>query len=336
MGNWRIAIWIGLILASVALGQSAQAALSDEVRAVLTPTNPNPGDLVSISLESYATDLSQAQITWWVNGNKMQEGKGGVSFEIEAPALGKMTTLVISVNTIDSGIVEKTVQITPARVTILFQANSYTPPFYRGKALAPSESSITAVAIPDFIDADGNRIGSKDIVFTWKRNSFVAGAQSGLGKNSYTFSSGRLPEDEPLVEVSASSPADNLRATARIRVPITFPRILFYEEHPLRGAFLDTALPPTFALQKNEMTVIAYPYFREGTALDNPSVSTNWKLNGSTVESGEMPNSITIRAPGTSGAASLSFSLQNMNKLFETAQRVLLIQFGSKNRALQL
>ena len=307
-------------------------AAPQDIRIAVRPSSPAPGEIVSVSLESYVTDLNRANIIWSVNGKVVEQGRGIKSIETPAATLGKATVISISVSTIDMGVVEKSLSIRPAGVVLLWQASSYTPPFYRGKALAPSETRLTAVAIPNMVNRSGQRLRNDEIVFTWRRNGSVVGSQSGTGKNSFSFENGRLPGDEPLVEAELSAPGENLSAYGQLVVPMTAPSIVFYKNHPLRGILLEKALLSPFTLTESEITLIAYPYYKEGLRIGDDSTAYEWRVNNETARGTGQSNELTLRAPGGSGSALISFGFQNLSKLFESAVQTLTINFGSDSR----
>ena len=71
----------------------------------------------------------------------------------------------------------------PTSVDVLWSAYSYTPPFYKGKALAPSRGSVVLVALPQLVTRNGSPIEPKNIIYTWSRRGVILGKSSGLGKN---------------------------------------------------------------------------------------------------------------------------------------------------------
>src|SRR3989344_3741283 len=66
-------------------------------------------------------------------------------------------------------------------IDILWQGETYTPPFYQGRTLWSTESRITLVAIPHNL---GNR---NALNYRWTQNSTVLGNVSGVGKHSLSF-----------------------------------------------------------------------------------------------------------------------------------------------------
>ena len=324
-----LTLWLAFGCLSFLCATISVFAAAEDVRVIVNPSSPRPGEIVEISLESYITDLNQAEIVWQINGKVERQGMGEKAITTESAILGKATNMVITVKTTDVGTIKKTLAIRSANVDLVWQANSYTPPFYRGKALAPSESFIKIVAMPNMISEGGRRLRSSEVTFIWKRNGIVIGSQSGTGKDTFTFKSGRLPEDEPLIEVEATSPQNNLRAYGRLAVPITSPSILFYEEDPLRGVLLERALSQGFTLDKSEMTIVAYPYFAEGTGIENSDLAYEWRINNGSVEPSGRANVLTVRAPGGNGVSSISFSTQNSQKLFESAVQNIAVEFGN-------
>ncbi len=82
--------------------------------------------------------------------------------------------------------VTKDIPITPEDLDIIWQANSYVPPFYEGKALFPPVGTVSFVAMPGFIDSNGNPVNPKKLIYTWSQDTTVLGDKSGYGKNVLT------------------------------------------------------------------------------------------------------------------------------------------------------
>src|SRR3990167_10337236 len=68
-------------------------------------------------------------------------------------------------------------------VDLLWQGNSYVPPFYEGRTLWSSQSRITFLAIPH-----GAGIGNPaNLTYKWTKNGTVLGNINGVGKNTLSF-----------------------------------------------------------------------------------------------------------------------------------------------------
>ena len=205
-------------LPTIALSQTIDS-YKDSLRTVITPPNPQANQTISIHLESSLIDISLSTITWSVDGKVILKGKDRRVLETKLKEIGKETNILISVNSPLYGSFDKEITINPTSISLIYEANTYTPPFYKGKALPSSESVVTLLALPRFIKNNGTPISSKDLIFTWKKEGVVDGANSGLGKDTYVFITGRLPEDTPLIEVSALYPEESQRGYSSILLP---------------------------------------------------------------------------------------------------------------------
>ena len=314
------------------LSLSAQTidSYKESVRVLVNPPNPGPGKTVSISIESSLLDLNQSIITWKVDGKIIESGKDKRFFETKLGEIGKETVIKISVSNSSSGLIEKEVRINPTSVSFLYEANTYTPPFYKGKALPSSESVVTVLALPNFKTTSGTQIQSKDLVFTWKKDGVVDGRNSGLGKDFYSYVLGRLPEDTPEIEVSIVHPESNLKGYAYLLLGSVNPEIVFYENSPLLGVVLNKALVGETNLLKGEFNVAAYPYFFSGRNKNSVNYEYKWHINSEEVA--DVPknqNFLTLRRPeGGKGTSAISVSLQNLQKIFQSGSNNLLINYG--------
>ena len=54
----------------------ASSLKATDIALGINPENPTPNSTVIATIESYATDLDASLITWYVNGKKVDEGKG--------------------------------------------------------------------------------------------------------------------------------------------------------------------------------------------------------------------------------------------------------------------
>src|SRR5438552_1851966 len=66
-------------------------------------------------------------------------------------------------------------------VDILYVGNTYTPPFYQGGALWSGESSLKLFAVPQGLG------DPKSVSYRWSRGTTVLGSQSGVGKNTLSY-----------------------------------------------------------------------------------------------------------------------------------------------------
>nr|MBA3551211.1 hypothetical protein [Patescibacteria group bacterium] len=121
---------------------------SNPIQITVTPQNPRPGQKVTISLRSFSVDLERSEVTWGINGVVLQKGQALTSFIVTAGKSGTEQTVNVAVTTVNGSTLTQSVTIRSGDVEIIWQSKSYTPPFYKGKALYPIQGEITAVAVP--------------------------------------------------------------------------------------------------------------------------------------------------------------------------------------------
>lgn len=316
-----------LVLFFLASSVGAAGLYDSSINAVVTPENPGPKSTITISLDSPLVNLSRSTISWFVNGLKIKEGRDLRVFQFNLPESGQ-TKVEARITSTDYGVISKNFSFAPTLVEIIYEANSFTPPFYRGKALIPPEGVVTLLARPDFKTASA--ASAKNFIYTWTKDGVVDGANSGLGKNTYIYNNGRLSEDAPLIEVVVTSTDNNLRGYATFRARSVAPEIIFYEDNPLLGVTLNQKIPENYFLSKQEVTFIAYPYFFGGKNADSENLQYKWLINSSPVSgTGNSKTLLTVRRPEESGSSSISLNLENQRRIFQTARTNIMIEYGN-------
>ncbi|MEN9621613.1 MAG: hypothetical protein RLZZ67_47 [Candidatus Parcubacteria bacterium] len=316
------------IFSSFFLSVHAQSVpgISDPVTFRMVPEYPNPNQRVTLTAQSFNTDLNKAIFKWFVNDRVYKEGVGIKEIDINSGNAGSFTAVRVQIKTPDFGTIENAFSFRPAEVTLLYEADTYTPPFYKVKALHSFNGAFKVTAIPEFFDVSGKRINPKDLIYTWKKNGEVVGAASGFGKDSYIASQTSYLRDGEEVSVEVSSPRESLAGSAFITIKPSVPEIIFYENSPLYGVVYEKALQSTYRLIDEEFTLRAEPL---SMSTDNPLsglLSLTWDMNGSTVSNFSNKNEITLRKTGTTGGrSSVSLVVQNKRKVLQGAEASIMI-----------
>jgi hypothetical protein len=86
-------------------------------------------------------------------------------------------------------------------VTLLWEASTYVPPFYKGKSLYSAGADIHVVAIPQVNDSAGNPIPASDLTFKWEMNGDAYADHSGLGRDTLDFTGRRLDDEIDAIAV---------------------------------------------------------------------------------------------------------------------------------------
>lgn len=293
--------------------------IEEQVSFDVSPTNPEPNEPVTLTVTSYMTDLNKANIAWYVNGSLFDSDIGLRNITFIASNAGDSDEVEVVITKREGGVVEKSITIAPADVTIVRQSLSFIPDFYQGKALSAEQSETLFIAIPHFYRSNGTKISSEDISFTWKIDGTVKQDESGVGRDTYIHI-----EDLISRPVQVSVEATPVESTITAREIKTFeytdPEVIFYNSDPILGTLYNRALPDNFTLTDIEMEITAIPYYF--SIIDTPYLDFTWKIDGSEVNNYELKsiNKVSLRrTDGSSGSNTISLEVSNLVKIFQEA-----------------
>jgi hypothetical protein len=316
------------LLSSAASMVSAQSIPTTEERIVfdVSPEFPRGNQTVTIEAESYQLDINRAFITWYVNGVAAASGAGKKLFTVSSGDLGTKTVVAAVAQTAAGQAYQKEITIQPADVDLVWEAEGYAPPFYRGKPLHVAGGDLRVVAMPSFVQTSGRVLDPAGLVYTWKREGTIMAADSGFGKNVFMLKSSTL-NTMPRVSVEVSSPGKELRASATERVQAGAPKVLLYEEDPLMGPLYERALPASISMGREELTVIAAPYFfSKETEGALPDLLFAWRINGK--KSGVADRRLTVRSGAAPGRAGVAVQVSSQARALQSAARSFSVAFG--------
>ena len=290
----------------------AESALSVS----FSPQYPAPESTVTVTLRSLLYDLDSSSVTWTVNGKVAGSGDASTPFSVKTGPLGSKTDIQADV-TGPNGSASVIATVIPTSIDLLWESDSYVPPFYGGRALPSAGSRVRLVALPHFVRPGGGEIPADQIVFTWTKDSEVLGGSSGRGKSSITADGPTLFGTEPIV-VGAGCVDGTIAGQALVRIPDTEPRLILYENHPLFGVLYHKALGATTFVPNNEMSFTAVPYFASAASSGDAGLQYKWRVNQSSVAaSPARGNEITVNAASSTGLMALiNVSLTHVTNYF--------------------
>ncbi|MEK7088938.1 MAG: hypothetical protein AAB913_02300 [Patescibacteria group bacterium] len=315
-----------LIIVSTGFFANAQIRNTDVVLSI-SPENPNPKQNVNAILSSHVINLDKANISWSINGENLSGGIGKKSFSFKMGDIGVPIVLSITIDTIDGQSVSKTMTITGAEVDILWEAyDSYTPPFYKGKTLVPSQGMFKVVAMPNLINQSG-KVNMSNLSYIWKKDGKVQSDSSGWGKNYFIFQNSYL-DKENVAEVKASDISGETNASGKIILRTISPKIVFYKNDPLLGVKWETALNNGFAINSNGETITTEPYFFSPKNINLSDLTFDWFLSGEKIQTPTPKNTISIKPEvGQSGGATIKVVINNINTLFQSMTKQINVSF---------
>jgi hypothetical protein len=326
----RITIYFLLLVVAIyAISNTTFAqTVQQELLVRIIPEIPRPNQNVTITIESFRADINTSTITWVVNDRVYREGIGINSINLPSGNSGSKTKVDITVRSPEGALIKKSVEIIPAEVDILWNAHSYIPPFYKGKALYPFQGDVTVTAIPH-LASGGVSLASNNLVYVWKKDGTPIDSGSGYGKNSILIKGSVLPR--PItVEVEVYNLQNTMRAKAETIIAPVQPIITFYENNPLFGILYNRALSSEYVFDKQETRIHASPYYL-GTSESDRNIVFTWRINGSTIPS-VSSNEIAIGNTGnSSGISNISLLVENVSKIMQRASGKLNITLKPKS-----
>lgn len=313
-----VAIMCGFF--SIAHAQSVGITALD-ITLETNPETPGPKEQVTATLVSYSINLNNYQISWFVDRVLVKTGVGLTNFTFTTAAAGS-TTQVEAQIMVDGQTISKIMQVSPTAVDILWEADTYVPPFYKGKKLPTRQASVTLTAIPQFKNPTVDSI--RTAVYYWNRDFNPVPTSSGYAKQSFTF------------ENSAIKPTENLGVTVRNRTETEIatkeedlifkdPVIIFYEKEGSR-IFERRGSRAGFQVESNRFNLIAVPYF---FAFDNPlDITFDWLADGQSLTvNNNNPSEILFELPESGRQTTVSLSIESIPKLLQTASRNLQLMY---------
>lgn len=296
----------------------AQTSYSEsDISLSVTPTAPAPNQQVTITLTSYSVNLDKARMVWTENGQTKSTGTGIKSFMITTGDIGFSTTVSVSIIVDTSNRFDKKVVITPSAIDMLWEAtDSYVPPFYEGKALPSSEATIKVTALP--------QAGSKDYVYSWKRNFTPDQASSGFSKNTFTFRTSYLNNQED-ISVSVSPVSGSGGGEGKLTIVTGKPKILLYEESPLEGVLTQQALNNGYRLTNSEANIIALPFFFSALSPTAGDLNYKWSINNNAIDTPNPKNELVVRGGGAEGRAKIGLKIESVSKLFQLLEQTFFV-----------
>lgn len=294
---------------------------------ILTPQNPGPYEDVNIKLESYSFDPTRSNITWTVNNKILKSGYGETSLSLKTGKEGTQTIIRILAITNDSQKYEAGIVIAPQSIDLVWEAiESYTPPFYKGKALPGEGSLVKITALPNFY-SNGKKILAEDISYKWSLNSVVAQELSGYGKQTFTTYLDYLSNQNE-VKVTAQT-LDGNSAEKRITILPNKIDPLFYESDPVLGPNYAYALPNYLEI-RSDLFLTVEPYFISSKGDAFNGLGYSWSLNGLPITPTDNTHVTLHPKEGYTGVSTINVSISNTKRILQEVQKKIEISFGKQ------
>lgn len=292
----------------------------DSVTISTAPLAPEPNTETTVSLNAYTYDTVGATIVWFIDGIEHAEARNKRELELTTKAIGEVTDITVSIRLRNGQTLSATHEIVPSRVDVVLEADTLVPRFYQGRALPSTGSTIRAIAIPH--TASG--ASPQQFTYQWKLDNKVLYNGPVTGINTAEFKTGISRNQTLRVDVLNN---DGVVVAAKtIIIPQTKPRIIFYEENPLRGSN-NIALQSPHILTTDETSVRAEPYYMNADIFSVDPL-LEWEVDSKTIDNPSTdPQYITLRKTGLGGRAKINFHIRNLQELTQGVEDSFVINF---------
>ena len=278
---------------------------------------PKAGEAFRVEAQSFAFDLTRADIDWFLNGKLAASGRGLRAQEFTASKLGSVMNMRVAAISEEGVGYESLLSIPINDADLVVRPLTYTPSFYRGSAL-PTPGSLVEITAMPHVFRGGARISAQNLVYEWKVDNIFLGNESGGGKNKLLLSLADVSGSSYLVSAKVSAPGSNVSVERSIRVKTASPEILFYQINSLAGTrpFAFSGLRISAG---EKISISAEPYFFDLASLAKAVFS--WLADGVPLTDVQNPRLLELKSPeGTDSQGTFNLKIEDKNTIFQNAE----------------
>ena len=290
--------------------QIASSVTGAGMSIVLDPQFPNPGEPVTATIDDYSINSTGATISWYFEGHELPAMKNKRSVTIPSDKNGAMSKITAQLTFSNKPTVAAEATIRPIYLDVIVEPQTYTPIFYKGRALPVYGSIVNLTAI---MQLGTGMIDPQNNTYSWELNGKVlyGGPQRGNNRAQMTVPYGLT--STLIVSVQDSNGTlIGRRLTAIPSVPV---ELQFYETSALYG--LNTRAIGKTIRVINTSTIRAVPYYLATEALALNTIQSDWNINGRTQSTAnDNPFEISLQSQ-REGTAQISFKFRNLTQLIQ-------------------
>lgn len=293
-------------------------SLNEQIDLKVTPENPKPESEVTVEVNMYATDINRLLIVWKVNDKEVTKGVGMKKFKFTNGPAGVLTKVDVAIFPKSGTPIQRSLSFSPINVDILWQAKTYTPPFYKGKALFTPESEVEILSFPYALNGN-SRIDPNQMIYKWKLNYELDDSASGFGKNTFQFKGPIILRENFFQSSVYSSANPEIQGINTLRLNHVSPQIILYEDNPIYGVLYNQSIKGEYTLKGGESKISATPLFFS-TKNKNEKVGYMWELDSNKVNVPKYQNSVIFkRNNSVKGSAFLRLVIDNSSHILQRA-----------------
>lgn len=284
----------------------------------LQPSLPEANQIYTVKLGGYSQN--RISLSWFVNGVEQVAYKNKNTLTTQAGSIGAVQNITAKVTLQTGAVIDVKQSITSNRVDLLVETDTVVPPFYKGRSLPSSGSTVRAAAL---VFTKTSQAQSA-FTYLWKLNGQTQNGGGVQGDNTFAFTPSF--EEQATLEVTVLNKTGEIIAQESQVIQIVKPELVFYEKNPLRGQ-LFTALSDPYLFIGDEITMRAEGYFMSRNLLGS-DILHEWKINNKTAQSNDAePSELTLHKEGSAAAAKISFHVRNLKQLLQGVEKSITVNF---------
>jgi len=287
----------------------------------LSTENPVPEQQITVTAESYTSDLNSASVIWTLNGLLYQKGTGITAIQVQAPALGKKLRVEIIASVTGGKELKANIDIGSGSIDIIVESEGYVPPFFPGKIPLSYQNTYKIIAVPHLADSSSKEYDPRTLTYQWSKDSKVVQDQSGFSKQTFIWQDDIIPRQR-MINIRVTTGDGRAQAEKVIFIQAQGPNIIFYNNDPLYGPMYNKAIIDRVGLgTSRELSVLAVPYGFNKPLKGIGNLLFTWLVNSMEQMNLSASQSIVLRAPeGVSGSSNIQLQIRNNKDILQSAQ----------------
>ncbi len=294
----------------------------------VSPEYPLPGAEVSASFSAPGLDMSTALITWRLNGSIIQQAYGKKNVKFKVGKIGEIYKISVFARDAKGKTASKSKILQIADVSIVWEGNTYTPPFYRGRALQSQGASVTVVAVPSVTKSNGVLYDKKDLFYEWMLNNSTIPSVVGKGVYFANFTNPKPFESFKIV-LKIKDSQGKTRTVRKLIIPTTQPKIMLYEDDPYAGIRYDKSIGDKYDIRSKEVALVAEPFYMSTENRFDKKLDYVWTISNQEYNN---KGTIILGSNGGFGSTNLNLTIQNNTSWLQNARKSVKINFGQEER----
>ena len=250
-----------------------------DAQLLLDTKSLRPGTRVRAFVVTFSADPQKSTFTWYHNDARVASGKGITFYDFTLGQMGSAENIRVSVTAGAGASRQLSKTVRPARIHFSWFTDSYTPPWYKGKALASPGSTILISAIPDF-RLGTTKLDPKNLIYEWTIDDTATPRDSGLsgnGKNIYPLRTPVIGTQEVKVDLLVKDELERIVHQETIFVQTRPADLVFYDRDALLGTRFERTAANARIKSGSDIALELEPYFLPRGIFD--ALRFGWRVN---------------------------------------------------------